>query len=177
MFFLNYKKKINIFLSKLTFLFLILIEFIAAMSQKLKNSINLACSHKEKLINNQINKLNNLIFQPYRINYNLLLSLNESSNDYSSKSNEKLDLANKAFLQLYDFKRKTKKTDDSDEDYEAIEFSLINSLNRAKSVNEALKALNLMWREVKFCDLIIVCNGLEHLAHKAVLAFYSSKYR
>lgn len=143
------------------------------MSQEIKNHINLASFNNEKHKNNQIYPFNNLIFQPYQISYNRLFSLNESSNDYLSKSNEKLDSVEKKYSN--DFKRKSIDTEDSEG--EDVELRLINSFNRSKNINEAFSILNIMWRNLKFCDLIIVCNEHDHLAHKAVLSFFSYKYR
>ena len=143
------------------------------MSQEIKNHINLASFNNEKHKNNQIYPFNNLIFQPYQISYNRLFSLNESSNDYLSKSNEKLDSVEKKYSNA--FKRKSIYTEDSEG--EDVELRLINSFNRSKNINEAFSILNIMWRNLKFCDLIIVCNEHDHLAHKAVLSFFSYKYR
>ena len=145
------------------------------MSQEIKNHINLASFNNEKHKNNQIYPFNNLIFQPYQISYNRLFSLNESSNDYLSKSNEKLDSVDKKYSN--DFKRKSIDTEDSEGAYKDVELHLINSFNRTKNINEAFNILYIMWRNLKFCDLIIVCNEHDHLAHKAVLSFYSYKYR
>ncbi|CAF0750216.1 unnamed protein product [Brachionus calyciflorus] len=58
-----------------------------------------------------------------------------------------------------------------------FEKSLIEKLNKSKNEVEAMQALYLMWQNVKFCDLILVSNGREFLAHKVALAFFSQKYK
>jgi hypothetical protein len=61
--------------------------------------------------------------------------------------------------------------------YYETENLLLKSLNAARNEREALKILNIMWKNAKFCDLIFNLNGQEFLAHKVLLAFYSDKLR
>ena len=61
--------------------------------------------------------------------------------------------------------------------YSLYESNLIASLKNSKNELEALKCLSQMWRELRFCDLIIVSNGREHLAHRVVLSLYSEQFR
>ena len=113
---------------------------------------------------NSKNEANFIIFKPFHLNLNCLRKYNQIfvknptlkfSVVFDSSQNKEL----------------------ANNDYFKQEFILIENLKNATSEQDALKTLSRMWKEKKCCDLIIVSNGREHLAHKVVLAFYSEKYK
>ena len=57
------------------------------------------------------------------------------------------------------------------------ELDLMNQFNACQSEHDALEILEIMWRGSQFCDLILVAENHEHLAHRVALGFYSIKYK
>lgn len=58
-----------------------------------------------------------------------------------------------------------------------LESSLIQELSLSQSEPEAMQVLCKMWLNVRYCDLIILSNGREFLAHRIALALFSPKYK
>lgn len=147
---------------------------------------------------------NYLIFSPYRISLNWLnrlpdlfehnSKLSEEKSDFDededeftsvtdisdeSTENEKSSIISRIsdVFQMNKNRLFRNKVTDTDYDYYQHETMLLNKLNQSKNETEALGVLAQMWKDVRFCDLIIVSNGREFLAHRVALAFYSEKYR
>jgi hypothetical protein len=57
------------------------------------------------------------------------------------------------------------------------ESQLIQNILSSTNINDAFKALANIWKQSKFCDLIIVVRHREYLAHRVAIAFYSEKYK
>jgi hypothetical protein len=117
-----------------------------------------------------------LIFRPFQVSLNWL----KKESDLSVKDNhlEKVISKNKSISarSVIDLRKFDKKLFYSSE-YSICESRMIENLKNSKNELEALKCLAQMWNELRFCDLIIISNGREHLAHRVVLSFYSDKYR
>ena len=137
-----------------------------------------------------------LIFKPFHIHFNWLNKLNEIFNNENVESevvggkaslkNERKASSSQCFsrratsvlykkneLKLF----KLHNSVDSEYDYFAYESMLIDHLKASRSESDALKVLAQMWKDRILCDLIIVANGREHLAHRVALAFHSEKYK
>ena len=56
---------------------------------------------------------------------------------------------------------------------------MIERFLHANNENDARKILTQMWKESRFCDLMLVVDGSEYLAHRIVLGtyFFSSSFR
>ena len=104
-----------------------------------------------------------LILQPYRFN---LECLNQLS----------------GFLLKHKNKQTIKKTHSSLSDFNTdLEISEIHSQLREDTALENNskfnKLLYKMWKESKYCDLIICVSNSEYLAHRLALSFCSEKYK
>jgi len=80
----------------------------------------------------------------------LTLKLNEFLLEQSKYSNLKSDLTNLSQSDVHDRE-------------------IINKFLHAKNEIEARKILSQMWKESRFCDLMLVVDGSEYLAHRIVL--------
>ena len=58
-------------------------------------------------------------------------------------------------------------------EYTSKEWNLIEHLKGSKDFEEALMVLEQMWRDMKFCDLILATDQSEYLAHQIVFAHHS----
>lgn len=58
-----------------------------------------------------------------------------------------------------------------------LENSLVHELSLSQNETEAMQVLCKMWLNVVYCDLILVSNGREFLAHRIALALSSPKYK
>jgi hypothetical protein len=115
-------------------------------------------------------------------------SINTNANNNNNKNSEEKMLIESKLSRVSSFTneylklkslildKKLKKVN-SFYDYQKHEDYLIKRLAMSKNESEALATLEKMWRDGKFCDLILVVNGREYLAHRAVLAYYSSKFK
>jgi len=116
------------------------------------------------------------IFRPFQLSLNWLkkesdLSVKDNHLGRDISKNNSVNVRSVTELRKFD-----KKLFYSPE-YSMCESRMIENLKNSKNELEALKCLTQMWNELRFCDLIIVSNGREHLAHRVVLSFYSEKYR
>lgn len=115
-----------------------------------------------------------LILSPFRVG---LICLDENNfthcvdSSNSTEKNAKQLYSDFSFDNNYlDFMKKS--------DYLKYEECLIENFRTARNESQLLTTLALMWKDSKFCDLILVlANGREFLAHRAVLSFYSEKYK
>ena len=115
------------------------------------------------------------ILRPFRVEINCLNEINSSTTfSDSDQLNEKYDeQLHSDFLFDYDYLDSMKKVD-----YLKYEECLIRCYQTACTRSQLLSTLARMWKDAKFCDLILVLsNGREFLAFRAVLAFYSEKYK
>ena len=107
-----------------------------------------------------------LIIQPFRINTDLLENADEifSYNEYvrNCKLGEERrdDVPGTMFPE-----------------YSSMELQLIERFQRSTNFEEALVTLEQMWRDMKFCDLILVTDQSEYLAHRIVFAYHSKVLR
>lgn len=107
-----------------------------------------------------------LIIQPFRISNDLLdnaeeiFSYNEHFSQSDNRDNKRVDLSNPLFLE-----------------YSSREFQLIERFKWSTSFQEALVTLEQMWRDMKFCDLILLTDQSEYLAHQIVFAYHSKVFR
>lgn len=122
-----------------------------------------------------------IILKPYRLNPSLLdhrsLSLQTSSSNINDKN-----LFTKlfsTFIPLDKYKRNSENViTDSRYNYYKYEKNLMTIFRNSKDEHEALTVLTHLWREMKFCDLILCLNNnKEYLAHRLVLALHSRKYK
>ena len=141
-----------------------------------------------------------LIFQPFQINPNWLDKLTNfflknketNSRKYSTKrinqvqslgkhkeniKYTKYDSDQKGNNFMADLNRDFTILQDPYKDLNKTESELIYELSRSKNASEALKILQIMWQESKLCDLIIVVENNEYLAHRVVLAFFSERFK
>ena len=95
-----------------------------------------------------------LIIRPYNVGLDLLNRLS-----YICTENK--------FEQVF----QTTEPDEPNDQY------LINCLNECRNEREAFTILAQMWKNSKFCDLIIVVKNREYLAHRAAVGYHSEKYK
>jgi hypothetical protein len=132
-----------------------------------------------------------VLIKPYRLNPSLLdhrsIIFNASSgnNENSSQNNDKNDKKNlfkklfSTFIPLDKFKRNNENAIiDTRYNYYKYEKTLMTMFINSKDEQEALSVLAQLWKEMKFCDLILCLNNnKEYLAHRLVLALHSRKYK
>lgn len=119
---------------------------------------------------------NYILFQAFRINPTLLDNLSDffSNNIIISKQE-----TNQLFLKDYNNNNGTNHSISSkiSKFFRKDELEIIERLKKCNNEKEALGVLEQMWREAKFCDLVIVVGQHEYLAHRVVLAYHSAKFR
>lgn len=91
-----------------------------------------------------------LICKPFKLDINCLSRLNDMNE--RNESNEFLRLSLSAH-------------------------SIKSSLCQENLSTECLKQLHDMWKEYKFCDLIITVNNREYLAHCLAISFHSPRLK
>ena len=122
-----------------------------------------------------------MLVRPFRVRLSILdlrtvqsTNTNEiSSNSPSPTSSRRLPLKFGEFLQ----EKSRSSTQISSNDRDEHDREIIQRFVNAKSEVEARKILAQMWKESRFCDLMLVVDGSEYLAHRVVLASFSPKYR
>ncbi len=63
------------------------------------------------------------------------------------------------------------------QDYHLFERNLITTFLDSDENVSSKKVLEQMWRASQFCDLILIVQGTEYLAHRLVLAASSHKFK
>ncbi|CAF0766505.1 unnamed protein product [Rotaria sordida] len=133
-----------------------------------------------------------MLVRPFRVRLSILdLRTSQSSNTNEtstispslSSSQRRSNINNPLTLKLNEFlieqnKYTTIKNDSiaiSDRDINDRE--IIQRFLHSNNEIEARKILVQMWKESRFCDLMLVVDGSEYLAHRIVLAAFSPKYR
>ncbi|CAF4880249.1 unnamed protein product [Rotaria sp. Silwood1] len=133
-----------------------------------------------------------MLVRPFRVRLSILdLRTSQSSNTNetsittspSPSSQRRSNLNNPLTLKLNEFlieqnKYTTIKNNSitiSDRDIHDRE--IIQRFLHSNNEIEARKILAQMWKESRFCDLMLVVDGSEYLAHRIVLAAFSPKYR
>ncbi|CAF0832087.1 unnamed protein product [Didymodactylos carnosus] len=71
----------------------------------------------------------------------------------------------------------SKFNNDIQKGHDVHEKEIIYRFVNADNETEARKVLAQMWKESRFCDLMLVVDGSEYLAHRLVLAAFSPKFR
>ncbi|CAF1322864.1 unnamed protein product, partial [Didymodactylos carnosus] len=61
--------------------------------------------------------------------------------------------------------------------YHLYEKGLIKKFLTANEETKAKEVLQQMWRASQFCDLLLIVQGSEYLAHRLLLAAYSNKFK
>ncbi|CAF0765374.1 unnamed protein product [Rotaria sordida] len=133
-----------------------------------------------------------MLVRPFRVRLSILdLRTSQSSNTNEtstispslSSSQRRSNINNPLTIKLNEFlieqnKYTTIKNDSiaiSDRDINDRE--IIQRFLHSNNEIEARKILVQMWKESRFCDLMLVVDGSEYLAHRIVLAAFSPKYR
>jgi hypothetical protein len=122
-----------------------------------------------------------MLLRPFRVRLSILdLRTSQSSNTnetsiINSTSQRHLNITNPLTLKLNEFlleqnkysKLKNNLITISDRDIHDRE--IIQCFLNANNEIEARKILSQMWKESRFCDLMLVVDGSEYLAHRIVL--------
>ncbi|CAF1138783.1 unnamed protein product [Adineta steineri] len=129
-----------------------------------------------------------MLVRPFRVRLSILdLRTSQSSNTNETSTINPIlrrsTTTNPLIIKLNEFlheqnKYSTIKNDSitiSDRDIHDRE--IIHRFLNANNEIEARKILSQMWKESRFCDLMLVVDGSEYLAHRIVLAAFSRKYR
>jgi hypothetical protein len=61
--------------------------------------------------------------------------------------------------------------------YQVFERNLITKFLDSNENTPSKKALEQMWKASQFCDLLLIVQGSEYLAHRLVLAVNSHKFK
>lgn len=108
-----------------------------------------------------------MLIRPFR----LRLSILDLRTSQSNNTNETSTRMNNLTLKLNDFLYSMKKLNDlvtiSDRDEHDRE--IIQRFLQSNNENDARKLLTQMWKESRFCDLMLVLDGSEYLAHRIIL--------
>ncbi|CAF2457398.1 unnamed protein product [Rotaria sp. Silwood2] len=133
-----------------------------------------------------------MLVRPFRVRLSILdLRTSQSSNTnetstmtpLSPSSQRRLNTNNPLTLKLNEFlieqnKYTTIKNDSmAISDRDTHDREIIQRFLHSNNEIEARKILAQMWKESRFCDLMLVVDGSEYLAHRIVLAAFSPKYR
>lgn len=119
-----------------------------------------------------------MLVRPFRVRLSILdlrtvQSTNTNEISSSPTSSRRLPLKFGEFLQ----EKSRSSTQISSNDRDEHDRDIIQRFVNSKSELEARKILGQMWKESRFCDLMLVVDGSEYLAHRVVLASFSPKYR
>jgi hypothetical protein len=118
------------------------------------------------------------LVRPFRVRLSILdLRTSQSSNTNETStinltSPRRLNSTNPLTLKLNEFllEHSTKKTDSITlTDRDTHDREIIQRFLHANNEIEARKILSQMWKESRFCDLMLVVDGSEYLAHRIVL--------
>jgi hypothetical protein len=118
-----------------------------------------------------------MLIRPFRVRLSILdLRTFQSSNtNETSKINSRLNSTNPLTIKLNEFlleqnKYSNIKTDSiTISDRDIHDRDIIQRFLHANDEIEARNILSQMWKESRFCDLMLVVDGSEYLAHRIVL--------
>jgi len=116
-----------------------------------------------------------MLLRPFRVRLSILDLRTSQSSNTNETSQHRLNLTNPLTLKLNEFlleqnkysKLKNNLITISDRDIHDRE--IIQCFLNANNEIEARKILSQMWKESRFCDLMLVVDGSEYLAHRIVL--------
>lgn len=78
---------------------------------------------------------------------------------------------------IISFKQDYNNNDDESYYTDESEANIMRNLSLCKNEKEAFNIFEKLWRNSTLCDLILIVDGHEYLAHRIVLAFHSLKFR
>ena len=110
-----------------------------------------------------------MLVRPFRLRLSILDLRPSQSTNSNENSTRRLPLK---FGEFHSEQSNLSLSDRDEHDREIIQRFL-----QAKNEPDARKILAQMWKESRFCDLMLVVDGSEYLAHRIVLAAFSPKYR
>ncbi|CAF3279631.1 unnamed protein product [Rotaria socialis] len=129
-----------------------------------------------------------MLVRPFRVRLSILdLRTSQSSTNNSllpsSSTQRRSNTSNPLTLKLNEFLIEQNKYTNGKNDSITIsdrdthDREIIKRFLHSNNEIEARKILGQMWKQSRFCDLMLVVDGSEYLAHRIVLAAFSPKYR
>jgi hypothetical protein len=104
-----------------------------------------------------------MLVRPFRIRLSFLDLRTSQSSNTNETSQRHLNINNPLILKLNEYSSITIS------DHDIHDREIIQRFLNANNEIEARKILSQMWKESRFCDLMLVVDGSEYLAHRIVL--------
>lgn len=114
-----------------------------------------------------------MLLRPFRLRLSIL-DLRTSQSTNTNETSTRFNSSNPLTLKLNEFLYLMRKPNDlvTISDRDGHDREIIQRFLQANNENDARKLLTQMWKESRFCDLMLVLDGSEYLAHRIVLGIH-----